>query len=35
MTSHREILYGSLNGVLRMDIFLFFTIISVQLAAFH
>ena len=35
MTSHREILYGPLNGVLRFDIFRTFTTITVHLAAFH
>ena len=35
MTSHREILYGPLNGVLRLDIFQTFRAISVHLAAFH
>ena len=35
MTSHREILYGPLNGVLRLDIFRTFTASSVHLAAFH
>ena len=35
VTSHREILYGPLNVVLRLDIFLTFTAISAHLAAFH
>ena len=35
MTSHRKILYGPMNGVLRLDIFRTFTAISVHLAAFH
>ena len=35
MTSHREILYGHLNGVSRLDIFRTFTTISVHLAAFY
>ena len=33
--AHREILYGPLNGVLRLDIFRTFTAISVHLADFH
>ena len=35
MTSHKEILYGLLNGVLKSDIFRTFTAISVHLAAFY
>ena len=35
VTSHRGILYGPLNRVLRLDIFTTYTAIYMHLAAFH